>query len=111
MLGGGVRFCPKRSSTPAAIASEPSAVVLRTSRRVCGMAGSLLQGLLDDRLVDVAPLDARVTDRDANRHESVMLIRSQRDRIVRADEREDLLAAFRGQGCERRPEQTRRDAL
>src|SRR5215475_3198651 len=38
MFGGAVRFCPKTSSTPAARASEPRAVVRRTSRRVCGIA-------------------------------------------------------------------------
>src|SRR5215813_10462063 len=39
MFGGAVRFCANRPSTPAARASEPSAVVRRTSRLVCGIAG------------------------------------------------------------------------
>src|SRR4051812_7690173 len=60
MLGGAVRACPNTSSTPvtpAARASEPRAVVFRTSRRVCGMRASicdaLCQKLLNNRLVDV----------------------------------------------------------
>src|SRR5947209_3507224 len=49
MFGGAVRFCAKRSSTPAAMASDPSAVVRRTSRLVGDMAGSITRGLMSER--------------------------------------------------------------
>src|SRR5881394_2963127 len=111
MLGGVARAWPNTLSTPAASASDPSAVVRRTSRRVGDMRGSLLQELLDDGLVDVAAANPGVTDGNPNCREPVVLVGLQRYRIICPHEREELFAAPGRERGEGRAKQLRRDAL